>query len=142
LAWRGAIHVNKGDGATKNIYDSTQTWYNKDRVAGRIQFLLTPTENFNARVSFDIQPTQREWTNGNNFRTPTPRTYANGSVNTLSNDAETRLGRRWFKEGNPNYTFANDYLNKDHFNQDAQEPLKTRSKGGSAELNWNVDGYI
>lgn len=148
LAWRGAIHVNKSDGATPNHYNEDQTWYNRDRVAGRIQFLLTPVENFNARFSFDMQPETKEFYNGNSIYTPTPKNYINGAVNPLSTDASTRLGRRWFTKGDPNYTYEADYLyggvnNKGNngkvgFNMDNQFPLVTSSKGGSVDLNWTL----
>jgi len=144
LAWRGSIHVNKADGATKNLWNEDQTWYNRDRVAGRIQLLFTPTENFSARFSYDKQPQQSEFYNGNLFFTPTPTQYANGAVNTLSTDASTRLNRRWFTAANSKYTYQNDYLyggGQNAFNQDAQFPLVTDSQGGLAELNWNVGGF-
>jgi len=144
LAWRGAIHVNKAQGVTENLYNSDQTWYNRDRVAGRLQFLLTPTEDFSARVSIDVQPRGAEFFNGNSFFTPTPQFYANGDPNPLKGDASTRLGRRWFKDGNPDYTYQDSYLyggGQHAFNQDNQFPLVTASKGGLAELNWNIGGF-
>ncbi len=144
LAFRGAIHVNKADGATTNLWNSDQTWYNRDRASGRIQFLLTPTENFSARISYDKNAKQSEFYNGNLFFTPTPTRYANGAVNSLSTDASTRLNRRWFTASNPGYTYQKDYLyggGQHAFNQDAQFPLVTDSQGGSAELNWDVGGF-
>ena len=151
LAWRGAIHVNKADGATPNLWNEDQTWYNRDRVAGRLQFLLTPTSNFNARVSFDMQPQTKEFFNGNSFFTPTPTKYANGATNTRSTDASTRLNRRWFVNGNPNYSYQKNYLNggandpafggTKGFNQDNQWPLVTASKGGSIDLNWDLGQF-
>lgn len=144
LAYRGAIHINKADGATSNLYNPTETWYNRDRVAGRLQFLLTPTEDFSARAEFDIQPQTKEYFNGNSFFTPTPHYYSNGVVNPLSTDASTRLNRSWFVNENPSYSYAGSYLyggGVGKFNQDSQYPLVSESKGGLAELNWNVNGY-
>jgi outer membrane receptor protein involved in Fe transport len=143
VAWRGAIHFNKADGATKNLYNTDQTWYNRDRLAGRIQFLITPTETFNALLRFDANPRGAENNNGNIFYTPTPKISANGKPTNLNSDASTRLGRRWFVQGDPDYTYANDYLNgggQNAFNLNAQSALTTASKGGSAELNWDVGG--
>jgi len=143
LAWRGAVHVNKGEGATKNLYNTDQTWYNRDRVSGRLQFLLTPTENFNALVRFDASPRGEEFNNGNNFFKPTPKISANGLPTNLRNDASTRLARRWFTEGNPQFTYQDNYLyggGQNAFNQDAQYALITASKGGSVEMNWDT-GY-
>lgn len=143
LAWRGAIHLNKADGPTENLYNSNQTWYSRDRLAGRIQFLITPTETFNALLRFDINPRGAENNNGNNFYTPTPTISANGLPTNLGSDASTRLNRRWFVEGNPRYSYEKSYLNgggQDAFNMDNQAALTTASKGGSAELNWDVLG--
>ena len=144
LAWRGSLHLNIADGATKNLWNEDQTWYNRDRKSGRIQFLLTPTENFNVRVSYDKQARQSEFYNGNLFFTPTPTHYANGAINSLSTDASVRLARRWFTAGNPKYNYQNNYLyggGQNAFNQDAQFPLVTDSQGGSAEINWNIGGF-
>jgi len=143
LAWRGAIHVNKGEGETKNLYNPSQSWYDKDRVAGRVQLLFTPTEDFSALFSVDMQPRMYESTNGNNFFTPTPLTYSDPlhTPTNLNSDASTRLNRRWFVQGNPNYTYADSYLyggGQKAFNQDAQQALVTSSKGGKAEFNWNI----
>lgn len=141
LAWRGAFHVNKAEGATKNLYNTDQTWYNRDRVSGRLQFLLTPTEDFSALIRFDASPRGEEFNNGNNFFTPTPRISANGRPTNLNNDASTRLARRWFREGNPDYTYEKNYLyggGQNAFNQDGQYALITASKGGSVEANWDT----
>ncbi|WP_221053214.1 TonB-dependent receptor domain-containing protein [Methylomonas koyamae] len=141
LAWRGAFHVNKGEGATKNLYNTDQTWYNRDRVSGRIQFLLTPSETFSTLIRFDANPRGEEFNNGNNFYTPTPRISANGLPTNLNNDAGTRLARRWFREGKPEYSYQNNYLygnGENAFNQDAQYALITASKGGSVEANWDA----
>ena len=143
LAWRGAFHVNKAEGATKNLYNTDQTWYNRDRVSGRLQFLLTPTEDFTALIRFDASPRGEEFNNGNNFFTPTPAISANGLPTNLNNDARTRLARRWFREGNPDYTYEKNYLyggGQNAFNQDGQYALITASKGGSVEMNWDT-GY-
>ncbi len=143
LAWRGAVHVNKAEGATVNLYNEDQTWYNRDRLSGRIQFLLTPTESFSALVRYDASPRGEEFNNGNNFFKPTPKISANGKPTNLNNDASNRLNRRWFKEGDPSYTYQDDYLyggGQNAFNQDAQYALITASKGGSVEMNWDT-GY-
>ncbi|WP_446810420.1 TonB-dependent receptor [Methylomonas sp. 2BW1-5-20] len=143
LAWRGAFHVNKGEGATKNLYNTDQTWYNRDRLAGRIQFLLTPTENISTLIRFDANPRGEEFNNGNSFFKPTPTISANGGLTNLNNDASTRLARRWFVQGNPEYSYQKNYLyggGQNAFNQDAQAALITASKGGSVETNWDT-GY-
>jgi len=144
LAFRAAVHANKGDGSTHNIYNSGQTWYNRDRVAGRLSFLLTPTENFTARLNMDAQPSSSEFFNGNLFYTPTPKFYANGAPNPLTTDASTRLARPWFVKGLPDYSYASSYLNGGgvgSFNMNSQFPLVANSRGISSILDWQLGNY-
>ncbi len=138
LAWRGAIHVNKADGVYENLSNPHQTWYNRDRAAGRVQLLFTPTEEFSARISFDMHAQQNESFNGNTFFKPLPSQFANGTPNTARNNSpEVRLNRRWFRDAKPNYTLDN-YFRTDAFDQDSGQPIETASKGGLVDLNWNI----
>lgn len=144
LAWRGALSVDRGDGYVKNAYNPDHTYNNHDRVSGRVQFLLTPTENFSARISADLQPRIAEYYNGLTFYKPTPTTYADGTPNPRNSDASTRLARRWFQQ-EENYEYAQDYLNagngNNSLNLDNQHPLITSSRGGSLTLNWRVRNF-
>lgn len=143
LAWRGSFRVDRGAGYVKNAEKGylESTFGNSDRVAGRVQFLLTPNADFNARLSLEMTPTTGEAFNGKTIYTPTPLTYANGSPNNLNSDASTRLGRRWFGQL-PGYTYAGSYLygggRRNTVNLDHQTPTYTDTKGGLLEMNWNV----
>ncbi|MDB5987930.1 MAG: putative TonB-dependent receptor, partial [Nevskia sp.] len=64
LAWRGSFAVDKGDGAIKNAYNSDFSYQNMDNVSGRLQFLLTPSDNLNALVRIDYEPRHNEFYNG------------------------------------------------------------------------------
>ncbi|HEY3697695.1 MAG TPA: TonB-dependent receptor [Spongiibacteraceae bacterium] len=140
LAWRGALSVDKGEGTYKNRYNPDQTFFNRDRVAGRVQFLLTPSENFNARFSADIQPKGSEFYNGMLVYEPTPIKFGNGAPNPRTNDPATILARRWFTQNG--YSYDKDFINRTHdVNLDSQQPLITYTRGTSAELNWTVGGY-
>jgi iron complex outermembrane recepter protein len=144
LAFRAAIHVNKAEGFVGNAYNPGQFWYNRDREAGRLSFLLTPTENFKATTVLDIQPKSSEFYNGNSFFTQTPNQYSNGANNPLTNDASTRLKRSWFRNALPNYTYAGSYLNGgglDQFNQNSQFPLVSSARGVYTTLNWDIGKY-
>ncbi|RYY03011.1 MAG: TonB-dependent receptor [Gammaproteobacteria bacterium] len=70
LAWRGALIINKADGYYQNGYgyDDNKSFYNRDRVASRIQLLLTPSDGFSARLSYDRQPRASQLENGISFR--------------------------------------------------------------------------
>jgi outer membrane receptor protein involved in Fe transport len=140
LAWRGTFNVQRADGDLSNVYNRDLSYTNKDRVSGRVQFLLTPNADFNARFALEIQPRAGEFTNGRTYNTPTPAKYADGSVNPLSTDAATRLARGWFTQQR-DYTYANDYLSSTSVNVNGARPLVTGSHGASAELNWNLGNH-
>ncbi len=140
LAWRGTFNVQRADGDIPNAYNRDITYTNKDRVSGRVQFLLTPTPDFSARVALEIQPRAGETTNGRTYNTPTPTRYADGSVNPLSTDAATRLARGWFTQ-KTDYTYLGNYLSNSVLNNDNARPLVTGSHSASAELNWNLGSH-
>jgi len=142
LAWRGTLSVNKGQGDIKNEYNRDITWINRDRVSGRLQFLLTPTETFSARLAIDSQPRGGETYNGRTINTPRPALYANGTPNT-SLDNRDRLNRRWFTQLG-SYTYDGDYLyggGDSEVNYDYARPLVTGSNGASVDLNWNLGNF-
>lgn len=149
LAWRGVLSVTKGQGDLKNAYNTDETYTNKERVSGRVQFLLTPTEDFTARLAVDVQPRSGERTNGRTIRTPTPTEFASRNLtgnlagtftNPLADDAKTRLTRRWFTQS-PAYTYADNYLALDEVNNDSARPLITGSNGATIDLNWKLDSH-
>jgi outer membrane receptor protein involved in Fe transport len=140
LAYRVALSVTKGQGDMKNAYNPDITYTNKDRVSGRVQFLLTPTQDFSARIALDAQPRAGETTNSRTIYKPTPTKYSNGSDNTLATDNATRLRRSWFTQQST-YTYTDDYLyggGANVVNNDNGRPLVTGSNGATAELNWNL----
>jgi iron complex outermembrane receptor protein len=140
LAWRGSFSFNKADGDMKNLNNPDQTFTNTDRASGKVQFLLTPTKDFNARLSFDVSPRNGETTNGRTINTPTPTRYSNGTTNTLGTDASTRLARDWFAR-DANYSYAGTYLYGAGQNAVARDGINsqiTGTRGATAELNWNL----
>lgn len=143
LAWRGTLSVSKGQGDIRNAYNKDESISNKERVSGRVQFLLTPTEDFSARLAVDIQPRAGERTNGRTIYTPTPDKYSDGSANPNNSDASKRLTRRWFTQS-PNYNYEDSYLyggGENEYNTDGRRPLITGSNGATAELNWKLDSH-
>jgi outer membrane receptor protein involved in Fe transport len=138
LAWRGTFSVNRGQGDIQNQYNRDITYTNQDRVSGRVQFLLTPGPEFNARVSLELQPRAGETTNGRSFSFANTHSYADGSAIPVSaTSTESRLARRWFSDVK-SYTI-NDYYNT--INNDNQRALVTGSRGVAAELNWTLGGH-
>jgi len=144
LAWRGNLTVSKGAGDIVNAYNTDQTYTNKERVSGRVQFLLTPTEDFSARLEADVQPRSSETTNRREIKTQTPTNYADGSPVNFNTDAQTRLERRWFSQ-DPQYTYRDNYLDGgfggNTVTSDSQRGLVTGSNGATLDLNWNFGQY-
>lgn len=145
LAWRGSFAVDKGEGDYPNRFNQDFAYKNKDNVSGRVQFLLTPSENFNATVKAEITPKHEEYYNGWVFNTPTPTTFANGAPNplTASNAAvsgtSNRLSRNWFTNKDLNYTYQDSLRHATY--ADNQRPLVTATNGASSILNWNLDKH-
>jgi outer membrane receptor protein involved in Fe transport len=141
LAWRGAVSVNKGGGYYQNAYNPDQTYYDRDRVAGRLQFLFTPTPDFSARAVLERQPKAGEYYNGLTFRTQVPARYADGGLTSANNNLniQNKLNRAWFAESG-RFDYA-DYLNPNSIDLDNQRPLMTSTQGASLELKWNLGSH-
>lgn len=145
LAWRGSFAVDKGEGVWDNKYNNDFSYKNKDNVSGRVQFLLTPSENFNALIKLQVTPKHEEYYNGWTFNTPTPTTFANGSVNQLTSTdvtvsgASKRLARSWFTNSGRAYNYQN-YLDNALY-ADNQRPLVTATNDASATLNWDLGSH-
>jgi iron complex outermembrane recepter protein len=148
LAYRASVGVQKGYGDIRNLYVTDQTYQNSDRTTARLQFLLTPIDDFSAKLSVNLTPDAGEYTNSRTFNLPTPTYYANGAVvaqtaagkGTLT--AGQVLTRSWFSQ-DPNYTYQNDYLYGAHDNAvyiDGGYPVVTGGWGGSLNLDWKVGG--
>lgn len=141
LAWRGTFYVDKQEGEFGNAYDSgDNTYTDRNKISAKVQFLLTPSDDFSALVSADLQPNTYENDNGLNFFHPTVPYYDNGtSTDTLQTDASKRLARRWFGQ-QQDYRYDNNYINWHNGtqNQDNQRALLTGLRGTSAQLDWRV----
>lgn len=167
IAWRGALLVSKGQGYYRNQYgfDDNRTFYNKDRAAGRVQLLFTPSEDLNIRLSYDRQPKGNQLENGLTYRHDQPERYDNGTLTDpngttaraklygFTNNSGVWTGARsWFAErpspetGNENYSYYGDYLVEDGsggrvaFNEFQGQYNSTG--GSSADIDWEVANHI
>jgi len=154
LAWRGTFFREQADGNVKNNYYSSQTaggnevaYNNIDRSYGRVQFLLTPSATFNARLSADVTPTSREYgisSNGGILPRPVPDFYdatgANGQRIAVDQSLQDtgRLTRRWFTQDS-NFTYGGTYLRD--ANRSEHYPIANDTRGASAQLNWKLNDY-
>jgi len=155
LAWRGAVVVNKGKGYYESEYDENYTMHNKNRLSGRVQFLLTPTESFNARLSVDLEPHAPQLQNGLAFRHDQPLLYEDGSLTdpsgttaraklygiTDKNNEIVTPARGWFL--GRDYTYYGNYNNEEraavNFNQNQGQTVS--NKGAALELNYDFEEH-
>lgn len=153
LAWRGAVVVNKGAGYFQNEFDENYSLYNKNRLSGRVQFLLTPAEDLSARLSVDIEPHAPQLQNGLSFRHDQPLLYADGTLTdpngttaraklfgiTDKNNQITTPARAWFSNRDYNYydNYLNEHRNSVNFNENQGQTVS--NKGASIEVNYDVE---
>jgi iron complex outermembrane receptor protein len=157
LAWRGAFVVNRGRGFYTNNFDTNYSLYNKNRVSGRAQFLFTPTADFNARLSVDLEPHAPQVQNGLTFYHDQPERFADGNLTDPSgttvrakltgftNAAGVHTpGRAWFAgrdfSGTP-YTYENNYIGENNLNFNENQGQTVSNKGVSTELTWKLPNH-
>lgn len=143
LAWRGTFVREQQEGPFKNDFPDLKgrtSYQNVDRTFGRVQFLLTPTDNFSAKLSVEYQPKGEEFVNGSSVRHPQPRYFSDGTlrtsgVDTAYNRYVTRFGR------SPTWNPATDYYGSMTF-ADNNGGIITSSQGATINLEWNVAGHL
>jgi len=147
LAYRVSIHRETADGPFSNKNDTANTYRNTDRTNARVQFLLTPSRDLEAKLSIDITPTGREMCeNCFNFNVKTPAFYDNLDANgnriavDYSNDAYGKLQRRWFAQ-NTSYTLG-DYYSTSYVDRIGDYPNTYATKGVALNLKSKFDSDV
>ena len=157
LAWRGALVAHRARGFYENAYDPENfTLYNKNRLSGRVQFLLTPTPQLSALFSADLEPKGAQLQNGLTFYHDQPERFANSSLSDPSGvTARAKLvgfttasgaqvgPRAWFQNRN-GYTYENGYAGGElresaHFNENQGQTVS--NKGASARVDWQGGAF-
>ncbi|MFP5391118.1 MAG: TonB-dependent receptor [Gammaproteobacteria bacterium] len=146
LAYRVSFFTDKQDGDLLNIGSEGGRWHERNRSGGRVQFLLTPTPNFSARLNIDTAETNERsntkpvMLDPANFddaaHTPRVKTVAGNiaAQNRGTNTLTSLFQRPYFKGYQP---IIGSWTTLD-LNQ--AQPLQTRNRGAAAELNWDVAG--
>ncbi|MES2012287.1 MAG: TonB-dependent receptor [Pseudomonadota bacterium] len=138
LAYRGSFFLNKKDGVLDNVWQSgPETWNETNRIGGRLQFLVTPTDNLSARVILDKTQSVE---NGNKslLLSNGPANFDDGVARTTT--FASRLARSYFNDGTGapyKPVFGNNKI------EDSQaRPQRTNQGGVSTEIKWNLsDDY-
>lgn len=137
IAYRASFFIDRQQGDIENVNDSQeggitdQRFHERNRFGGKVQFLITPTENFKAKISLDYAES-KEYSNTKPFQYD-PATFADGSSRGTTYSA--RLARSYFGGYRPIIG------SKDKIDIGQAEPLLTKNYGISAKLDWNIGSH-
>ncbi|MCB5190126.1 TonB-dependent receptor [Methylobacillus arboreus] len=137
IAYRASFFVDRQEGDIENINDSregsiaNQRFHERNRFGGKVQFLITPTENFKAKISLDYSES-KEYSNTKPFQYD-PATFADGS--SRGTTYSTRLARDYFGGYRPIIG------SKDKIDIGQADPLLTKNYGISAKLDWTIGSH-
>jgi iron complex outermembrane receptor protein len=157
LAYRGTFVVDRANGVFENTYQSfgnaKETWNEKNRLAARVQFLLTPNENISNRLIADYLRSDERvnlsfpWDNGPDTWSdgvPRPTVTAPAPYNSGSYVNYGYLGRfaqraQWFHnaDGSP----YQPLLGEKSFENAEARPQITNQWGVSNQLSWYVSSH-
>ncbi|WP_229007232.1 TonB-dependent receptor [Methylophilus sp. Leaf408] len=127
LAWRGSFFVDKQGGDRDNVFIEGGEFHEKNRLGGRLQFLVTPTENITAKINLDSAVANEL----SNTKAKIVDPIANQRLSHTG-----RLSRAWFDGGNYRPIIGKDNIDKVEIN--AAQPLKTYNRGIAATVDWNL----
>jgi iron complex outermembrane recepter protein len=151
LAWRATFYRDQQEGPYNDAFFGNvarNSWDNTDRTLGRLQFLLTPTQDLDVLASVTIKPKGVEFTNGLTQYVQQPYTYANGASDYVpdylpngafnpaaTNTAQNKLDRTYFTNSVP-----------DAYQQYLQDPvleyedrgIQNGEYGGLVKVSWDL----
>jgi iron complex outermembrane receptor protein len=144
LAYRASFYGQRRDGAIQDVAPdlTDNTFQGRNRFGGRIQFLLTPTDNLTARLILDRQITSEMLPWGEAPFIGDPTTFANGVPRTLvagsfnGTTYSERLSRSYFDGYTP-------LVGEGPFDVDnnASRPTAGNSGGVSAQVDWKLPEF-
>ncbi len=161
LAYRGTFVVDRGDGLYLNTYQSQgkskETWRESNKLAGRLQFLLTPSEDLTARVILDKTRSDERVNTGSVFIDNGPSTWRNSVTGAVTSRVVAPLSAAdagytggvnygflgkftsragWFH--NANGTVYQPRFNTTDIENSEARPQVTNQHGISAQIDWRV----
>jgi len=162
LAYRGTFLVTRKDGLYDNTYlnfgKSRETWREESKVAGRIQFLLTPNEDFTGRLILDKLRSDERVNTGNVLASNGSDIFADGTARPATNPITTNTGytpsgsystigylgkfaerSAWFH--NADGTVYQPPVDTTYIENSQARPQITNQEGISAQLDWNVKNH-
>ena len=147
LAYRISLHRETADGYYNNKNDSQNTYRNTDRTSARVQFLLTPNKDLEAKLSVNVTPRGKEMCeNCFNFNRPTPAFYDNIGANgqpipfNYANDPSVKLLRRWFAQ-QTGFSLA-DFYSQTYVDRLSDYPNTYATKGAALNVTEKLDSDL
>lgn len=162
LAYRGTFLVTRKDGLYDNTYlnfgKSRETWREESKIAGRVQFLLTPNEDFTGRLILDKLRSDERVNTGSVLASNGPDIFADGTARPATNPITTNTGytpsgtystigylgkfaerSAWFH--NADGTVYQPPVDTTDIENSQARPQITNQEGISAQLDWNVANH-
>lgn len=163
LAYRGTFLVDRKDGLYDNTYlnfgKSRETWRETNKEAARIQFLLTPNEDFTGRFIFDKLRSDERTNTGNELVSNGPDTWADGTARAQTPPITTNTGYTVAGSNFATYGYLGKFAQRaawfhnddgsvyqppvgttDIENSEAR-PQITNQHGASAQFDWHVKDH-
>lgn len=130
LAYRASAFINTQDGDLRNIGPEGGTFNERNRYGGRLQFLLTPSEQLRFRLNIDYAESREN----SNVKPKMfePATFLDGTPRT--NTFTSRISRGYFNGYKP--IIGNDAWNQIDIGQ--AQALPTKNGGVSGKLDWDI----
>lgn len=145
LAWRGTFLREQSNGYVKNSYPDLQgrtSYGNTDVTYGRLQFLLTPTENLSAKLILENQPIGGQFLNGLTIKNQQPLYYSDGVAigpTTINAAPFNRLSRSWFAQSPQTYSPGQYFTTP--VTLDNNGSIITSNKAITGEIDYKLGDY-
>lgn len=139
LAYRASGYIDKRDGFIRNmdIHRSEGDLGETEGMGGRLQFLLTPSDDLSARLIVD-----KTFSNQTMSVSPLiadPTTLANGQARPIT--FSSRLGRDWFNNVSSNGQAITVIGDPRAMANNDRRQSRADGSGVSAEINWDKLGH-
>jgi iron complex outermembrane receptor protein len=136
LAYSASVFANKRNGPFENIalQHTNETFQERNRFGGRLQFLLQPTESVSAKLILDRQESAELLLWGEPPLIGDPTTFPNGAVRPTT--YTSRLARSYFGGYRP---LVGDW---EHVDNQGSEPTRSSANGATADINWALGGAL
>ncbi len=137
LAYRASFYIDRRDGYIENL-DGPETvgkLREVNRMGGRFQFLVTPTEDISVRIIADTAVSTNS--QNSNYSVADPATFSDGRVRPIT--FSTRLARDHFNVNDQTFQPVLGDPRKVQF--DDIRPSRADQRGLSAEVNWDLENF-